>query len=80
MFNKKMLQEKMKAFGDKHKDLTAALGMAKQNFSAIWHGRQEFRVSHIRIIAERYSLTPQEVWDIFLFPDPAECPATGAVL
>lgn len=68
MFDKKALAAIMAAYGDKNKDLAAALGMSVPNFSTIWNGRQQFNVRHIRAIAERYSLSPEQVWNIFLFP------------
>lgn len=68
MFDKNQLKEIMKAHGELNKDLAQVLGMSVPNFSTIWNGRQQFNVHHIRLIAEHYSLDPQQVWDIFLFP------------
>ena len=59
----------MKAHGDLNKDLAVYLGMSVPNFSTIWNGRQQFNVKHIRMIAERYHLNPQQVWFIFIFPE-----------
>ena len=67
--NKELLEPIMRAHGDRNKDLAAAIGMSVPNFSTIWNGRQQFNVKHIRLIALRYSLDPQQVWDIFLFPE-----------
>lgn len=69
MFDKEKLKAAMVAHGDSNKDLAASLGMTASNFSTIWNGRQQFSVKHIRLIALRYSLDPQQVWDIFLFPE-----------
>lgn len=69
MFNKKLLKKYMDRHVDQNKDLAAHLGMSAPNFSTIWNGRQQFNVKHIRLIAIRYSLDPQLVWDIFLFPE-----------
>lgn len=69
MFDKKGLKKIMDAYHDYNKDLAAYLGMSVPNFSTIWNGRQQFNVNHIRRIAVRYSLDPQQVWDIFLFPE-----------
>ena len=63
MYNKPMLEEVMHAHGDKCKDLAGAIGMSVPNFSTIWNGRK-----YIRLIARRYSLSPQQVYDIFIFP------------
>ena len=69
MFNKELLKKHMKAHGDLNKDLAVYLGMSVPNFSTICNGRQQFNVKHIRMIAERYHLNPQQVWFIFLFPE-----------
>lgn len=69
MFDKELLKKFMKKHGDLNKDLAVYLGMSVPNFSTIWNGRQQFNVKHIRLIALRYSLDPQQVWDIFLFPE-----------
>lgn len=69
MFDKELLKKHMKAHGDLNKDLAVYLGMSVPNFSTIWNGRQQFNVKHIRMIAERYHLNPQQVWFIFIFPE-----------
>jgi antitoxin component HigA of HigAB toxin-antitoxin module len=66
--NKEKLDEVMRNHGDRCKDLAAAIGMSVPNFSTIWNGRGEFALKYIRLIAKRYSLTPQQVYDIFIFP------------
>ena len=58
--NKELLEPIMRAHGDKNKDLAAAIG--------IWNGRGEFALKYIRLIARRYSLTPEQVYKIFIFP------------
>ena len=55
--NKELLEPIMRAHGDKNKD-----------FSTIWNGRGEFALKYIRLIARRYSLTPEQVYKIFIFP------------
>ncbi len=69
MFNKEQLKEVMKQHGDLNKDMAAVIGVSIPNFSVIWNGRQHFQLKHVRLIAVHYNLTPQQVWDIFLFPD-----------
>lgn len=69
LINKQMLYCIMKKSGDRCKDLATAIGMSIPNFSTIWNGRGEFNLKYIRLIAKRYSLTPQQIFDIFLFPD-----------
>ena len=62
--NKELLEPIMRAHGDKNKDLAAAIGMSVPN----WNGRGEFALKYIRLIARRYSLTPEQVYKIFIFP------------
>lgn len=66
--NKELLEPIMRAHGDKNKDLAAAIGMSVPNFSTIWNSRGEFALKYIRLIARRYSLTPEQVYKIFIFP------------
>lgn len=68
LMNKELLELIMRAHGDKNKDLAAAIGMSVPNFSTIWNGRGEFALKYIRLIARRYSLTPEQVYKIFIFP------------
>ena len=68
MIKKDKLLGIMHAHGDKCKDLAAAIGMSVPNFSTIWNGRSEFSLKYIRKIAKRYYLSPEEIYDIFIFP------------
>ena len=69
MFNKEKLKQAMVAHGDTNKVLADFLGMTASNFSTIWNGRQQFQKKHMSLIAVRYDLTPQDVWEIFLQHD-----------
>ena len=69
MFNKEKLKQAMVAHGDTNKVLADFLGMTASNFSTIWNGRQPFQKKHMILIAVRYDLTPQDVWEIFLQHD-----------
>lgn len=69
MFNKEKLKQAMVAHGDTNKVLADFLGMTASNFSTIWNGRQQFQKKHVILIAVRYDLTPQDVWEIFLQHD-----------
>lgn len=69
MFNKEKLKIFMKEYGDSNKNLAASIGMTPSNFSTIWNGRQQFQKKHMILIAVRYDLTPQDVWEIFLQDD-----------
>ena len=69
MFNKEKLKQAMVAHGDTNNVLADFLGMTASNFSTIWNGRQQFQKKHMILIAVRYDLTPQDVWEIFLQHD-----------
>lgn len=69
MFNKEKIKQAMVAHGDTNKVLADFLGMTASNFSTIWNGRQQFQKKHMILIAVRYDLTPQDVWEIFLQHD-----------
>ena len=69
MFNKEKLKQAMVAHDDTNKVLADFLGMTASNFSTIWNGRQQFQKKHMILIAVRYDLTPQDVWEIFLQHD-----------
>lgn len=64
--NKELLKQAMSAHGDLNKDLALAIGMSVPNFSTIWNGRGEFSLKYIRLISKRYTLTPQQIYDIFI--------------
>jgi len=69
MFDKEKLKQAMDDHGDTNKALAVFLGMTTSNFSTIWNGRQQFQKKHMILIAVRYDLTPQDVWEIFLQHD-----------
>lgn len=65
--NKKMLESKMKLFGDTNVTLAKAIEISPQSLSSKkneTHGK-EFTQSEILKIKRRYSLSPTEVNDIF---------------
>lgn len=74
MIDKKLLKSKMALYGDKQNDLAAALGITIQRLSEKMNSKQvtekvkpaAFTLAEVRIIMERYSLTPEEVVAIFL--------------
>ena len=74
MINKNLLKSKMALFGDDQNSLAAALGITIQRLSAKMNAKQvsdkvkaaTFTLAEVRIIMERYSLTPEEVVAIFL--------------
>lgn len=74
MINKNLLKSKMALFGDDQNSLAEALGISIQRLSAKMNAKQvsdkvkaaAFTLAEVRIIMERYSLTPEEVVEIFL--------------
>lgn len=74
MINKNLLKSKMALFGDDQNALAAALGITIQRLSAKMNAKQvsdkvkaaAFTLAEVRIIMERYSLTPEEVVAIFI--------------
>ena len=69
MFNKEKLKIFMKKYGDSNKNLATFIGMTPSNFSTILNGRRQFQKKHLILIAVRYDLTPQDIWEIFLQSD-----------
>ena len=65
--NKRLLESKMKMFGDTNGSLAKALGISSQSFSAKKNetNGKEFKQSEIEKIKERYSLSAIEVDEIF---------------
>ena len=80
MINKKLLKSKMALYGDDQNALAVALGITIQRLSAKMNAKQvtekvkaaAFTLAEVRIIMERYSLTPEEVVAIFLLPEVAD--------
>ena len=65
--NKKMLESKMKLFGDTNFSLAKAIGISPQSLSAKKNGTngKEFTQSEIKKIKGRYLLTAEDTDDIF---------------
>ena len=65
--NKNLLVSKMKLFGDTNAILASAIGISPQRFSAKLNCYQgaEFNQGEILKIREKYSLTDEEVVQIF---------------
>ena len=65
--NKKLLESKMKLFGDSNKTLASYLGITPQSLSAKKTGnKSDFKQVEIVKIKEKYNLSAEEVDDIFL--------------
>lgn len=77
MINKHLLKSKMALHGDDQNALASALGITIQRLSAKMNAKQvsdkvkaaSFTLQEVRIIMERYKLTPEEVVAIFLCHD-----------
>lgn len=65
--NTRLFESKMVLHGDTGGTLAEALGLSRQQFSAKKNETNgaEFTQGEIKIIKERYNLSPQEVDDIF---------------
>lgn len=65
--NKKLLQAKMKIYGDTNATLAAAIGCSQQRISAKINAKNgaEFTQSQIGIMIKRYHLTNEEAHAIF---------------
>ena len=65
--NSRLLESKMVLFGDTGGTLAEALGLSRQQFSAKKNETNgaEFVQGEIKVIRDRYNLSPQEVNDIF---------------
>lgn len=66
MTDKALLQSKMVLHGDTGVTLARALKISQTSFSKKLNGQVEFTQSEIQAIAHRYSLSPEEIYDIFL--------------
>ena len=65
MINKDLLRRQVLGHGDLFKDLAAALDITHPCLSGKIHGRTEFTCREIRVIMERYALSPEQVALIF---------------
>lgn len=61
----KSLYETIKEFGDTQGDLAKVLGITESTLSWKMNGKAEFKQSEIKAIADRYSLTSEEVKFMF---------------
>lgn len=61
----KSLVETIREYGDTQTELARILGLTKSTLSWKINGKSEFKQSEIKAIADRYSLTPEEVKYMF---------------
>lgn len=64
--DKKLFESKRTLFGDTQESLAAYLGKTVQTVNAKINGNGTWDQDEIRMIKNRYQLTPEEVTDIFL--------------
>lgn len=62
---KEKLKEIMNLYGEKFTDLSKALGISYQSTIKKINGDSDFKLSELRIIKERYNLSPEEINYIF---------------
>lgn len=66
MLNRKMLESKMKLYGDNGNTLSVYLGIARSTFSnKLTENGGEFSVCEITKMKSRYKLTPADIDEIF---------------
>lgn len=64
--NIKLLRSRMVLYDDTNESLAEALGITPQAVSQKVNGHREFRQDEIKIIQDRYNLSPDDVVHIFL--------------
>lgn len=64
--NTRLLKSKMVLFGDTNVSVAEALGITPPAYSLKLNGENYFNQNEIKILKERYRLTPDEVDAIFL--------------
>lgn len=65
MVNQILLNEKFTAAGLKKSFVAQCCGLTSQGFRNCVSGKSSFRVTHVKIMMNLLSLTPDEVIDIF---------------
>lgn len=63
--NVQLLKSKMVLHGDKQEDLARVLGIEKNTIRHKLYQKNDFKQSEIKLIAERYNLTADEIKKIF---------------
>ena len=59
------LSNTVKEFGDTQGELAKILGISETTLSLKINGKAEFKQTEIRIIADRYSLTADDIKELF---------------
>lgn len=63
--NKRAFKSVMVYHGDTQKDVAAALGITEPTVSNKLNGLSDFKQSEIKILIDRYNLTPAQVDQMF---------------
>lgn len=63
--NKNLFRAMHAAHGHTQKDVAAMLDITEQTLSAKVNGETDFKHSEIKILIDRYGLTPEQVDEIF---------------
>lgn len=63
--NKNMLESAMKAFGDTGETLSNYLNISRSTFSLKLNGKNDFTLSEMTAIKQRYSLSCEQIDAIF---------------
>ena len=63
--NKNLFRAMHTAHGDTQKQVAEILGIAEQTLSSKVNGETDFKHSEIKILIDRYGLTPEQVDAIF---------------
>lgn len=59
------LSNTVKEFGDTQGELAKILGISETTLSLKINGKAEFKQTEIRVIADRYSLTADDIKELF---------------
>lgn len=73
MVNIRLFNSKMALYGDDRKTLAEAIGIHEVTLCMKVNGKAQFKQAEIKAIALRYSLTPEEIEEIFFGGDLSEC-------
>ena len=64
--NKNAFKSVMVLYGDNQISTAKALGISRVALCDTINDRYEFRLSEIKVLCDRWELTPQQVYDIFI--------------
>lgn len=60
-----LIKSQMALHGDTQADLAEAMGISTQSLSKRMHGKKDFSRQEIEVIAKRYSLSCEQICNIF---------------